>query len=109
MTKAKDQPQMELEENTLEDADLLALLRKMEAAKLVAKEARKSVSEGPGAAEKEAAEAADVFMQGLDLKDDVTYRCGQFQITPGFRGGTDVSFTTDKKHKFAVKVVGENA
>ncbi len=107
MAEAKDRPQMELEENLLEDADLLALLRQMQQAKLTAKEAPKKVTEGPGAKEKAAEEAANVFMDGLNLEDDVTYRCGQFQIVPGFRGGTDVSFTTDKRHRFAVKVIGE--
>lgn len=107
MPDATEQPQMGLEENLLEDPDLLALLRTMQAAKLTAKEARKKVSEGPGAKETQAKEAADVHMQGLDLQNDVTYRCGQFQITPSVTGGTDVSFTTDKKRRFAVKVIGE--
>lgn len=107
MATATEQLQAEFEENQLEDADLLALLGKMQKAKEAAKVARAKLSEGLGAKEREAKEAAEVFMQGLELQDDVTYRCGQFQIVPGFRGGTDVSFTTEKKRRFAVKVIGE--
>lgn len=107
MATATEQPQVGLEDNMLEDSDLLAVLERMQKAKVAAKMTRSKISENQGTKEREAKEAAEVFMQGLELEDDVTYRCGQFQIVPSMKGGTDVSFTTEKKRRFAVKVIGE--
>lgn len=100
-----EQPQMGLDENVLEDADLEGLLRQEGEDKATLKAAKKEVREGPEKAKNEAAAAVDSHLDGLNLEDETTYRCGMFAITPTTRAAKDVEFTRNTKRVYKREVI----
>lgn len=101
---AKEQRQTAFDEQELDSPKLLAALGKTQQAKIAHSTMKTKVRDKEGKNENEMVEALDALLASLELEDGVIYRCGQYVITPEETGGKEVTYTTQKKHKFTVKV-----